>query len=113
MGAGKMKASKFKVHAPPDGTTGLDGQFHVYIYDVVQQSFYAGKAFDTVERAVSFLRHEQERIYNEQEATPDLFDLPFVSADPDLLSRIERDPVYKEALIKELQAELRSRERMR
>jgi hypothetical protein len=113
MGAGKMKASKFKVHVPPEGPAGLDGPFHVYVYDVVQRSFYVGKSFDTVERAVSFLRHEQERIYNEQEAAPELFDLPFVSSDPDLLARTERDPAYKEQLIKELQAELRSRERMR
>ena len=113
MSAGKVKASKFKVHAPPDGTAGLDGHFHVYVYDVVQQSFYGGKSFDTVERAVSFLRHEQERIYTEQEAAPELFDLPFVSSDSDLLARLERDPGYKETLIKELQAELRSRERMR
>src|SRR6266850_7306475 len=112
MSAGKVKASKFKVHAPPEGTTGLDGHFHVYIFDVVQRSFYAGKPFDSVERAVSFLRHEQERIYTEQEAAPELFDLPFISADPDLLGRTERDSTYKETLIKELQADLRARERM-
>jgi hypothetical protein len=113
MSAGKVKASKFTVHAPPTGTTGLDGQFHVFIYDVVARTFQATKSFDTVERAVSFLRHEQERIYTEQEAAPELFDLPFVSSDPDLVARIERDSGYKEQLIKELQAELRARERMR
>jgi hypothetical protein len=113
MSAGKVKASKFKVHTAPEGTTGLDGHFHVYIYDVVQRSFSAGKAFDSVERAVSFLRHEQERIYVEQEAAPELFDLPFISTDPDLLERTERDPAYKETLFKELQADLRARERMR
>ena len=112
MSAGKVKASKFKVHAPPAGTSGLDNHFHVYIYDVVEQSFRPGKAFDTVERAVSFLRHEQERIYTEQEAAPELFDLPFISSDPDLVARADRDTAYKEHLIKELQAELRARERM-
>jgi hypothetical protein len=30
----KVKSSKMKVHQPPDGTTGLVGQFHVYTYDV-------------------------------------------------------------------------------
>ena len=112
MSSGKVKASKFTVHAPPAGTA-PNSQFHVYIYDVVARSFHSGKAFDTIERAVSFLRHEQERIYTEQEATPDLFDLPFVSSDPDLVARTERDPAYKDHLIKELQAELRARERMR
>jgi hypothetical protein len=113
MSAGKVKASKFKVHAAPAGTTGLDNHFHVYLYDVVEQAFRPGKTFDTVERAVSFLRHEQQRIYTEQEATPDLFDLPFISSDPDLISRTGRDAAYKETLIKELQAELRARERTR
>ena len=113
MSAGKVKASKFKVHAPPAGTAGLDGHFHVYIYDVVEHAFQAAKSFDTVERAVSFLRHEQERIYTEQEAAPELFDLPFISSDPDLVARATRDSAYKEQLIKELQAELRARERMR
>ena len=113
MSAGKVKASKFKVHAAPAGTTGLDNHFHVYLYDVVEHAFRPGKQFDTVERAVSFLRHEQERIYTEQEATPDLFDLPFISSDPDLVARTGRDAAYKEQLIKELQAELRARERTR
>ena len=113
MSAGKVKASKFTVHAAPAGTTGLDNHFHVYLYDVVERAFRPGKSFDTVERAVSFLRHEQERIYTEQEATPDLFDLPFISSDPDLVARTGRDAAYKEQLIKELQAELRARERTR
>lgn len=113
MSAGKVKASKFRVHAPPDGTTGLDGHFHVYVFDVVEQRFRPARSFDTIERAVSFLRHEQQRIYAEQEAAPDLFDLPFVSSDPDLVGRCDRDPAYKEHLIKELQADLRARERMR
>jgi len=111
MSTGKTKASKFKVHAPPEGTSGLDGHFHVYVFDVVERAFMPGKSFDTVERAIAFLRREQERIYNEQEAAPDLFDLPFVSSDPDLPNRAERDAAYRERLVKELQAELRSRQR--
>src|SRR5947207_8584513 len=70
---GKVKASKVKVHQPPEGTGGLDGQFHVYIYDVFNQAFSGGRSFETVEKAVSFQRHEQERIYLEQEADPELF----------------------------------------
>ena len=110
---GKVKASKVKVHQPPEGTGGLDGQFHVYIYDVFNQAFSGGRSFETVEKAVSFQRHEQERIYTEQEAAPDLFDLPFISSDPDLVARTNRDAAYKDHLIKELQADLRARERMR
>jgi hypothetical protein len=113
MSVGKVKASKVKVHQPPEGTTGLDGHFHVYLYDVVQKAFQPGRSFDTVERAVSFRRHEQERIYNEQEAAPELFDLPFISADPDLVDRVDRDPRYKERLIRDLGAELRARGRSR
>jgi hypothetical protein len=111
MSTGKTKASKFKVHAPPEGTSGLDGHFHVYVFDVVERAFMPGKSFDTIERAIAFLRREQERIYNEQEAAPDLFDLPFVSSDPDLPNRAARDAIYRERLVKELQAELRSRQR--
>ena len=111
MSAGKVKASKFNVHAAPEGTAGLDGHFHVYVFDVVEHSFHGGKSFDTVERAVSFLRHEQERIYTEQEASPELFDLPFVSSDPELIARAERDSSYRERLIRELQPELRARQR--
>lgn len=111
MSTGKVKASKFKVHAPPEDTSGLDGRFHVYVFDVVEHSFLPGKSYDTVERAVSFLRHEQERIYAEQEAEPDLFDLPFVSSDPDLVGRAARDAAYQERLVRDLQAELRSRRR--
>jgi len=113
MSIGKVKASKVKVHDPPDGTTGLDGHFHVYVYDVFHHLFLPGKSFDHVERAVSFRRHEQERIYAEQEADPELFDLPFISSDPDLVGRAERDPGYKERLMKELEADLRSRARNR
>ncbi len=110
---GKIKASKVKVHQPPEGTGGLDGKFHVYLFDVFQQAFLPGKAFDTVERAVSFSRHEQERIYLEQEADPELFDLPFISADSDLVARADRDASYKERLIKDLMPEARARARKR
>ena len=111
MTQGKVKASKVKVHAPPEVTSSLDGHFHVYVFDVFNQSFAAGRSFDTVEKAASFQRHEQERIYTEQEATPELFDLPFISSDPDLLGRIDREPEYKNRLVKELGAEARGRAR--
>jgi hypothetical protein len=113
MSAGKVKASKVKVHAPPEGTGGLDGQFHVYVYDVFNGAFLPGRSFDTVERAASFQRHEQERIYNEQEAEPELFDLPFISSDPDLIARADRDPDYRAQLVKDLGGEARARGRSR
>ncbi len=113
MPEGKVKASKFKVHQPPEGTGGLDGHFHVYIFDVVNHTFLACKSFETVERAVSFQRHEQERLYTEQEADPELFDLPFISADPDLPSRAERDSEYHQRLIRDLGSEARARARRR
>jgi hypothetical protein len=109
----RIKASKLKVHQPPEGTGGLTGMFHVYTYDVFHQSFLPGRAFDTVEKAASFQRHEQERIYAEQEADPELFDLPFLSNDPDLPTRVERDPAYRERLIRELGSEARARARKR
>ena len=110
MSAGKVKASKVKVHQPPKGTA-TDGHFHVYVYDVFNKAFRTGKTFDTVERAAAFQRHEQERIYAEQEADPELFDLPFISADADLLARSERDPEYKQRLMRDLASEARSRGR--
>lgn len=109
MSAGKVKASKVKVHAPPAGTSGLDGHFHVYIYDVFHEVFLAGKSFDTVEKAAAFQRHQQEHIYTEQEAAPELFDLPFISSDPDLLARVERDAQYKKLLMRDLTSEARTR----
>ena len=108
-----MKAAKTKVHQPPEGMGKIDGHFHVYVFDVFNKQFLPGKSFDTIEKAASFQRHEQERIYTEQEATPELFDLPFLSSDPDLIARVERDPAYKEHLRKELQAEIRGRARSR
>jgi hypothetical protein len=110
---GKVRASKLKVYQPPDGTGGLTGQFHVYTFDVFKQAFMEGRSFDTVEKAASFQRHEQERIYAEQEADPELFDLPFISTDPELPSRAGRDSEYRERLIRELGAEARARARKR
>lgn len=114
MAEGKVKAAKVKVHQPPAGTGGLDGQFYVYTYDVFGRTFLPEfKKWDTVEKAVSFQRHEQERIYAEQEADPELFDLPFISADPQLLERTARDPEYRDQLIRVLSAEARQRARKR
>ncbi len=113
MAEGKVKASKVKVYQPPEDTGGLDGHFHVYIFDVFNQAFQPGRAFETVERAVSFQRHEQERIYTEQEADPELFDLPFLSADPDLVGRVERDADYRQRLVRELTSDARGRARRR
>jgi hypothetical protein len=107
----KVKASKVKVYAPPEGTSGLDGQFHVYVFDVFQKSFAPARVFDTVEKAVSFQRHEQEHIYAEQEAAPELFDLPFISSDPDLVARAARESEYRDRLIRELSSEARGRAR--
>ena len=113
MSEGKVKAAKVRVHQPPEGTAGLDGQFHVYTFDVFNQSFLPGRTFETAERAVAFQRHEQERIYAEQEADPDKFDLPFLSSDPDLLGRIERDTGYRQRLVRDLTSEARDRVRRR
>jgi hypothetical protein len=113
MSAGKVKASKVKVYAAPEGTHGLDGQFHVYIYDVFNKAFLPGKSFDTIERATQYLRHEQERIYAEQEATPELFDLPFVSNDSDLIRRVDEDRDYRDRLCRDLDGEARGRARAR
>jgi hypothetical protein len=113
MSEGKVKASKVRVHQPPDGGAGADGRFHVYVFDVFQRAFLGGKSFDTVERASQFQRHEQERIYTEQEADPELFDLPFVSADSRLIEHVEADPAYKGRLMRELDSEARSRGRKR
>jgi hypothetical protein len=109
----KIRASKLKVHQPPDGTGGVTGQYHVYTYDVFHQTFLPGRMFDTVEKAASFQRHEQEKIYAEQEADPELFDLPFLSTDVDLLARIERDQEYKGRLMRDLEGEARQRGRKR
>jgi len=112
MGETKVKAAKVKVHQPPEGS-GVDGHFHVYIFDVFHDQFLPGRTVDTVEKAASFQRHEQEKIYTEQEAAPDLFDLPFISADPDLIGRCERDAEYRDRLVRELKVEARQRARRR
>ena len=62
MSQGKVKASKVKVFTPPEGTGGLDGQFHVYVFDVFNKAFAAGRTFDTVEKAASYMRHAQEQV---------------------------------------------------
>jgi hypothetical protein len=113
MSEGKVKASKVKVHLPPEGTTGLDGQFHVYIFNPVEPEFLPGRSFETAERAVAYMRHEQERIYAEQEAEPEKFDLPFLSSDPGLIERAGRDPDYHQRLVRDLDAEARDRGRRR
>jgi len=113
MSAGKVKSSKAKVYPAPEGTTGLDGHFHVYVFDVFNQTFLPGKSFETIERAVSFQRHDQERIYNEQEAEPELFDLPFLSSDPELVERVQRNADYRAHLVKELTSDARARGRHR
>jgi hypothetical protein len=110
---GKVRASKLKVHQPPDGTGGVTGNFHVYTFDVFNQSFLPGRSFDTVEKAASYQRHEQERIYAEQEADWELFDLPFTSTDPELPERAGRDADYRARLLRDLGAEARGRARKR
>jgi len=112
MSVGKVKAAKVKVHAPPE-TIAPDAHFHVYTFDVFHKTFLVGRAFDTAEKAAAFQRHEQERIYTEQEADPELFDLPFISHDPELLTRIERDSEYKARLERDLTSEARGRARKR
>jgi hypothetical protein len=112
MGESKVKAAKVRVHQPAEGVA-PDTHFHVYVYDVFNKTFAAGKAFDNVERAAQFQRHEQERIYLDQEAEPELFDLPFISADPALLERLERDAAYRTRLMRDLESEARQRGRKR
>ena len=106
----KVRASRARVYTPPEGVA-ADSKVHVYIFDVFHDEFLPGKAFDNVERAVQFQRHEQERIYTEQEAEPELFDYPFLSSDPDLIARVERDGEYKKRLIRDLKGDARSRGR--
>src|SRR5215831_6202223 len=93
MSGEKVRAARAHVYSPPEGVK-ADPRVHVYIFDVFHEAFLAGKPFENVERAVQYQRHEQERIYTEQEAEPEMFDLPFLSSDPDLVSRVERDEEY-------------------
>jgi len=110
MSAAKVRAARVKVYPPPDGVK-ADERIHVYVYDVFHETFLPGKTFDNVERAVQFQRHEQERIYTEQEAEPELFDLPFLSSDPDLVSRVERDAEYRRVMMRDLTSDARGRAR--
>ncbi len=112
MSGGKIRAARAKVYAPPEGVK-ADEKIHVYVFDVFNGTFHPGKAFDNIERAVQHQRHEQERIYTEQEAEPALFDLPFLSSDPDLVARVERDPEYKRILVRDLGSDARGRGRRR
>src|SRR5712671_1101271 len=86
----KVRAARARVYGPPEGVA-PDHKVHLYVFDVFHESFLPGRTFDTIERAVQHQRAEQERIYTEQEAEPELFDLPFLSSDPDLLTRVGRD----------------------
>ncbi len=110
MAAEKIRAARARVYAPPAGVA-ADTKVHVYTLDVFHETFLPGKAFENIERAVQHQRHEQERLYAEQEAEPELFDLPFLSSDPDLLNRIERDAEYKKRLMRELKSDARARGR--
>jgi hypothetical protein len=110
MSGEKVRASRVRVYSPPEGVA-ADTKVHVYVFDVFHDSFLPGKAFENVERAVQYQRHEQERIYTEQEAEPELFDLPFLSSDPDLVSRVERDAEYRKRLSRDLKGDARSRGR--
>jgi hypothetical protein len=108
MSSGKVRAARVKVYPPPEGVK-PDEKIHVYVYDVFHEQFLPGKSFDNLERASQHQRHEQERIYTEQEAEPELFDLPFLSSDPDLVARVERDAEYARRLRRDLTSDARSR----
>jgi hypothetical protein len=112
MSAAKVRAARVKVVPPPAGVK-ADEKFHVYVFDVFHEKFLPGKTFDNVERASQYQRHEQENIYTLQEAEPELFDLPFISSDPDLVARVERDAEYRRVLVRDLGTEARSRNRRR
>ena len=110
MSGEKVRAARAHVYAPAAGAA-ADPRVHVYTFDVLHETFRPGKLFDNVERAVQFQRHEQERIYTVQEAEPELFDLPFLSSDPDLIARVERDAEYRKMLVRNLRGDARSRGR--
>ena len=112
MSGEKVRASRAKVYDPPAGVA-ADSQFHVYVFDVFNDRFLPGKSFDNAERAVQFQRKEQERIYLVQEAEPELFDLPFLSHDPALIERVEKDAEYRKQLVRDLSHDARSRGRRR
>jgi hypothetical protein len=110
MSSAKVRAARVKVYPPPDGVK-ADDKIHVYVYDVFHETFLPGRSFDNLERASQHQRHEQERIYTEQEAEPELFDLPFLSSDPDLVARVERDGEYARKLRRDLTGDARARGR--
>jgi hypothetical protein len=110
MSGEKIRAARARVYGPPEGVA-ADSRPHVYVFDVFHEEFLPGKTFDNIERAVQYQRHEQERIYTEQEAEPELFDLPFVSTDPDLVARVARDAEYKKRLVRDLKSDARARGR--
>ena len=112
MSSAKVRAARVKVYPPPDGVK-ADDKIHVYTFDVFHETFLPGKTFENLERAVQFQRHEQERIYTEQEAEPELFDLPFLSSDPGLLARVEKDAEYARLLRRDLTSDARTRGRKR
>ncbi len=110
MSSEKVRASRARVYAPPEGVA-ADSNFHVYVFDVFNEKFLPGKSFDNAERAVQFQRKEQERIFLIQEADPELFDLPFLSHDAGLLERVERDAEYRKRLVRDLAQDGRARGR--
>jgi hypothetical protein len=110
MSSAKVRAARVKVYPPPNGTR-ADEKIHVYVYDVFHETFLPGKSFDNLERATQFQRHEQEHIYMVQEAEPELFDLPFLSTDPDLIARVARDAEYARVLRRDLAGDARARRR--
>lgn len=110
MSSAKIRAARVKVYPPPDGVK-ADEKVHVYVFDVFNGKFLPGKSFDNIERATQHQRHEQEHIYTIQEAEPELFDLPFLSSDPDLIARVDRDEEYARKLKRDLTGDARARGR--
>lgn len=113
MSAGKISAARVKVYAPPAGAK-ADTQVHVYVFDVFHQVFLEDhKAFENTERAVQHQRSVQERIYLEQEAEPELFDIPFLSSDPALLEHVAKDAEFARITKRDLTGDARARNRRR
>ncbi|MEO5988259.1 MAG: hypothetical protein ABIU54_04990 [Candidatus Eisenbacteria bacterium] len=110
MSGEKVRAARARIQAAPAGVN-VDGRIHVYTFDVFHEQFLPGKAFDNVERAVQYQRQAQESIYVLQEAEPALYDLPFLSHDPELLKRVDTDAVYRKSLVRDLRSDARSRGR--
>lgn len=110
MSNAKVRAARVKIYPPPAGVK-ADERVHVYVFDVFNETFLPGKAFENAERAVQHQRSEQERIYVEQEAEPELFDLPFLSSDAGLVDRVAADAEYRRVLVRDLRSDARSRGR--